>query len=33
VAIIPEMESATEPELSHDSSTSTLIRRCRALKG
>ncbi len=32
VAIIPELESATEPELSHDSSTNTLIRRYRALK-
>ena len=26
VAIIPELESATEPELGHDSSTNTLIR-------
>ena len=33
VAIIPELESATEPELSHDSSTNALIRRYRALKG
>jgi len=33
VAIIPELESTTEPELSHDSSTNTLIRRYRALKG
>jgi glucose-6-phosphate isomerase len=33
VAIIPELESATEPKLSHDSSTNTLIRRYRALKG
>jgi glucose-6-phosphate isomerase len=33
VAIIPELESATGPELSHDSSTNTLIRRYRALKG
>jgi glucose-6-phosphate isomerase len=33
VAIIPELESAIEPELSHDSSTSALIRRYRALKG
>jgi glucose-6-phosphate isomerase len=32
VAIIPELESATEPELSHDSSTNTLIQRYRALK-
>ena len=33
VAIIPELESATEPELEHDSSTNTLIRRYRSLKG
>ena len=33
MAIIPELESATEPELKHDSSTNTLIRRYRALKG
>jgi glucose-6-phosphate isomerase len=33
VAIVPELESATEPELGHDSSTNTLIRRYRALKG
>src|SRR5580765_555189 len=33
VAIIPELESETEPELKHDSSTNTLIRRYRALKG
>ena len=33
VAIIPELESAAEPELQHDSSTNTLIRRYRALKG
>jgi glucose-6-phosphate isomerase len=32
-AIIPELKSATEPELGHDSSTNTLIRRYRALKG
>jgi glucose-6-phosphate isomerase len=32
VAIFPELESAAEPELSHDSSTNTLIRRYRALK-
>ncbi len=32
VAIIPELESATEPELKHDSSTNTLIRRYRSLK-
>jgi glucose-6-phosphate isomerase len=30
--IIPELESATEPDLQHDSSTNTLIRRYRALK-
>jgi len=33
VAIIPELESTTEPELTHDSSTNTLIRRYRALRG
>jgi glucose-6-phosphate isomerase len=33
VAIIPELESATEPQLAHDSSTNTLIRRYRTLKG
>jgi glucose-6-phosphate isomerase len=33
VAIIPELESATEPRLTHDSSTNTLIRRYRTLKG
>jgi glucose-6-phosphate isomerase len=33
VAIIPELESAAEPDLSHDSSTNALIRRYRALKG
>jgi glucose-6-phosphate isomerase len=33
VAIIPELESATEPELNHDSSTNALIRRYRVLKG
>jgi glucose-6-phosphate isomerase len=32
VAIIPELESAAEPELGHDSSTNTLIRRYRTLK-
>src|SRR6185436_15205558 len=31
--IIPELESATEPTLGHDSSTNHLIRRCRNLKG
>jgi glucose-6-phosphate isomerase len=30
--IIPELESEPEPELQHDSSTNTLIRRCRKLK-
>jgi len=30
--IIPELESKTEPNLSHDSSTSALIRRYRRLK-
>ena len=28
--IIPEIESAAEPRLTHDSSTNALIRRCRA---
>ena len=31
--IVPELESATEPTLEHDSSTSALIRRYRKLKG
>jgi glucose-6-phosphate isomerase len=31
--MIPELESASEPALSHDSSTNTLIRRYRSLKG
>jgi glucose-6-phosphate isomerase len=31
-AILPELESPDEPELSHDSSTNTLIRRYRSLK-
>jgi glucose-6-phosphate isomerase len=31
--IIPELESATEPALAHDSSTNALIRRYRKLKG
>jgi len=31
-AIIPELESADEPALSHDSSTNNLIRRYRELK-
>src|SRR5579863_792047 len=30
--IIPELESSSEPALSHDSSTNTLIRRYRTLK-
>jgi glucose-6-phosphate isomerase len=30
--IIPELESATEPALGHDSSTNHLIRRYRELK-
>jgi glucose-6-phosphate isomerase len=30
--IAPELESATEPALSHDSSTNALIRRYRMLK-
>jgi glucose-6-phosphate isomerase len=30
--IIPELESAEEPELDHDSSTNSLIRRYRSLK-
>jgi glucose-6-phosphate isomerase len=32
VKIIPELTSATEPALDHDSSTNALIRRYRALK-
>jgi glucose-6-phosphate isomerase len=31
--IIPELESAEEPKLAHDSSTNTLIRRYRKMKG
>jgi glucose-6-phosphate isomerase len=31
--IIPELESAGEPELAHDSSTDALIRRYRAMRG
>jgi glucose-6-phosphate isomerase len=31
--IIPELESGKEPSLSHDSSTSNLIRRYRKIKG
>ena len=30
--IIPQLESAQEPPLNHDSSTNNLIRRCRAMK-
>jgi glucose-6-phosphate isomerase len=30
--IVPELESETEPKLSHDSSTNALIRRYRSLK-
>jgi glucose-6-phosphate isomerase len=30
--IIPELQSATEPALTHDSSTNALINRSRALK-
>ncbi|MEU1405628.1 hypothetical protein ABZ471_25280 [Streptomyces sp. NPDC005728] len=32
VAIIPALESATDPELGHDSSTNALIRHYRTLK-
>jgi glucose-6-phosphate isomerase len=31
--IIPELESADEPRLAHDSSTNALIRRYRRLRG
>jgi glucose-6-phosphate isomerase len=31
--MIPELESESEPELAHDSSTNALIRRYRSLKG
>jgi glucose-6-phosphate isomerase len=31
--IIPELEAGAEPELAHDSSTNTLIRRYRARRG
>jgi glucose-6-phosphate isomerase len=31
-AIIPELQSTTEPELGHDSSTNALVRHYRALK-
>ena len=30
--IVPELTSATEPELAHDSSTNALIRRYRSTK-
>ena len=30
--IVPELENKVEPELTHDSSTNTLIRRYRKLK-
>ena len=30
--IIPELESETEPELDHDSSTNELIRRYRGMR-
>ena len=30
--IIPELESETEPDLQHDSSTNALIRRYRAMR-
>lgn len=33
LAIIPELTSATEPDLDHDSSTNALVRRYRMLKG
>jgi glucose-6-phosphate isomerase len=32
-AIAPELTSAAEPDLQHDSSTNALIRRYRRLKG
>ena len=32
-AIIPELQSTSEPELKHDSSTNALIRRYRRLRG
>jgi glucose-6-phosphate isomerase len=32
-AIVPQLESAKEPKLKHDSSTNALIRRYRRLKG
>ena len=33
VRILPELQSAAEPDLSHDSSTNALIRRYRAMRG
>jgi glucose-6-phosphate isomerase len=32
-AIVPELDSPTEPAPAHDSSTNNLIRRCRTMKG
>jgi glucose-6-phosphate isomerase len=32
-AIIPQLESASEPTLNHDSSTNNLVRRYRSMKG
>jgi glucose-6-phosphate isomerase len=31
-AIIPELESESEPDLAHDSSTNALIRRYRSMR-
>ena len=31
--IVPELDAAAEPALDHDSSTNTLIRRYRRLRG
>ena len=31
--IVPQLESAQEPKLAHDSSTNALIRRYRKMKG
>jgi glucose-6-phosphate isomerase len=31
--MVPELESATEPKLAHDSSTNALINRYRKSKG
>jgi glucose-6-phosphate isomerase len=30
--VIPQLQDAADPELGHDSSTNTLIRRCRAAR-